>query len=305
MARWTLAHIPDQSGRTALITGANSGLGLETARALASKGAHVILGCRNVKKGQVAIDDIGTTCPGAKLSLQLVDVSSLASVAEAAASVKEQHSALDLLINNAGIMATPRGDTVDGFEQQFATNHLGHFALTGHFLPLLSAAPAARVVHVSSIAARQGQMRFDDLMHRKGYRPFKVYAQSKLCNQLFAYELQRRLAAADSSVVSIAAHPGFAQTNLLSGVWAAGPIAPLVRPFIPLFWNDAVKGALPQLFAATSMEAEPGGYYGPGGLGEMAGYPKPARPPRAALDESAAKQLWEVSAELSGVRYLM
>lgn len=302
--RWTTEDIPDQTGRVALVTGGNSGLGLETCRALAGKGATVVLCCRTPAKGEAAREDILGTHPAASVEVQTLDVAALDSVQQAANALLERHPAIHLLVNNAGIMATPKGQTVDGFEQQFGTNHLGHFALTGRLLPALKAASGARVVHVSSLAARGGRMRWDDLMHEKGYSPLAVYNQSKLANQLFAYGLQRRLAAHGIDASSIAAHPGFAQTNLLTTTQGVRAFVGLVRPVIGMFWNDAAQGALPQLFAATAPDAEAGGYYGPDGLGERAGWPAPSFVPKAARSETDQDRLWTVSEELTGVRYL-
>lgn len=302
--RWTVADIPDQTGRVAVVTGGNSGLGLETCRALAGAGATVVLGARRPDAGEAARADILRTHPQAAVEVARLDVGDLAQLQEAASAVVARHPAIDLLVNNAGIMATPQGTTADGFEQQLGVNHLGHFALTGHLLPALEAAPAARVVHVSSLAALDGRMAWDDLMHAARYQPFTVYCQSKLANQLFAYGLQRRLAVAGSATASIAAHPGFAQTNLLSTTRGVSWLTPVVRPLIGLMWNDAARGALPQLFAATSPDAEPGGYYGPDGWGERAGWPTAARVPAAARVEADQDRLWAESERLTGVRYL-
>lgn len=302
--RWTTDDIPDQSGRVAVVTGGNSGLGLETCRALAGKGATVVLGCRTPAKGEAAREDILASHPEADVRVEHIDVASLDAVSKAAARILLDHPRIDLLVNNAGIMATPQGQTVDGFEQQLGTNHLGHFALTGLLLPGLRDAPGARVVHVSSLAARGGRMRWDDLMHTRGYRPLPVYNQSKLANQLFAYGLQRRLEAHGVDARSIAAHPGFAQTNLLTTTQGVQSLAGLIKPVIGMFWNDAAQGALPQLYAATAPDAQPGGYYGPDGWGERAGYPAPSFVPKAARSEADQDRLWEVSEALTGVSYL-
>lgn len=302
-SRWCETDIPDLSGKTALVTGGNSGLGLETCRALAGRGARVLLGSRDPVRGEIARTDILRAHPGAAVEVVEVDVASLASVEAAAAAIAARTEALDVLVNNAGVMATPQGQTTDGFELQLGTNHLGHFALTGRLFGLLAAAPAARVVHVSSLAARDGAMRWDDLMHRTNYHPFRVYAQSKLANQLFAFGMHRRMQALGSSVDSIAAHPGFAQTNLLSTTRGASWLAPIIKPFIGMVWNDAAQGALPQLYAACAPEAEPGGYYGPDGRGERVGWPAPARIPEAATSEADQDRLWRESEDLTGVRW--
>jgi protochlorophyllide reductase len=296
---WTCADIPDQQGRTALITGANSGLGLETARALAGKGARVLLACRSLEKAEAACQDLVSTNGGEAIPLEL-DLADLQSVREAAARVTALATGLDLLINNAGVMAPPRQLSVQGFELQFAVNHLGHFALTQQLLPALR--PGARVVHVSSGASYFGRIAFDDLQGEQRYDAWAAYAQSKLANVMTALELQRRLDVQGAEVRSIAAHPGLARTNLQpTSVAARGSRVEALayRLMDPLF-QSAAMGALPQLFAATAAAAEPGGFYGPGGLGNLKGYPKACRIAPAALDAAACARLWSVSAELCG-----
>jgi len=294
---WTLADCPDQQGRTALITGANSGLGLETARALAQRGARVVLACRSLAKAEAACQELAAEREGELIPLEL-DLADLASVRRGAAAVAERHGAIDLLINNAGVMAPPRQLSAQGFELQFAVNHLGHFALTQQLLPVLR--PGARVVHVSSGASYFGRIAFDDLQGEQRYDAWAAYAQSKLANIMTALELQRRLDAQGAKVLSIAAHPGLARTNLQpTSVAARGSRVEALayRLMDPLF-QSAAMGALPQLFAATAPAAEPGGFYGPGGLGNMKGYPKACRIAPAALDAAACEQLWAVSEEL-------
>jgi protochlorophyllide reductase len=294
---WTLADCPDQQGRTALITGANSGLGLETARALAQRGARVVLACRSLAKAKAARQELAAEREGELIPLEL-DLADLASVRRGAAAVAERLGAIDLLINNAGVMAPPRQLSAQGFELQFAVNHLGHFALTQQLLPVLR--PGARVVHVSSGASYFGRIAFDDLQGEQRYDAWAAYAQSKLANMMTALELQRRLDVQGAKVLSIAAHPGLARTNLQpTSVAARGSRVEALayRLMDPLF-QSAAMGALPQLFAATAPAAEPGGFYGPGGLGNMKGYPKACRIAPAALDAAACEQLWAVSEEL-------
>ncbi|MBM5795947.1 MAG: SDR family NAD(P)-dependent oxidoreductase [Cyanobacteria bacterium M_surface_7_m2_037] len=296
---WTCADIPDQSGRTALITGANSGLGLETARALAQRGARVVLACRSLAKAEAAGQALSGDGGGAgeliPLQLNLAD---LTSVRQGAQTVAERWGGIDLLINNAGVMAPPRQLSAQGFELQFAVNHLGHFALTQQLLPALQ--PGARVVHVSSGASYFGRIAFDDLQGEQRYDAWAAYAQSKLANMMMALELQRRLDRQGAEVRSIAAHPGLARTNLQpTSVEARGSRVEALayRLMDPLF-QSAAMGALPQLFAATAPDAEPGGFYGPGGLGNFKGYPKACRIAPAALDTAACERLWSVSEEL-------
>ena len=294
---WTCDAIPDQRGRTALITGANSGLGLETARALAAKGARVVMACRNQSKAEAACQKLTPGNGGELIPLEL-DLADLASVRRGATEVAERWGGLDLLINNAGVMAPPRQLSAQGFELQFAVNHLGHFALTQQLLPLLR--PGGRVVHVSSGASYFGRIAFDDLQGEQRYDAWAAYAQSKLANVMTALELQRRLNGQGAAVLSIAAHPGLARTNLQpTSVAARGSRVEALayRLMDPLF-QSAAMGALPQLFAATASDAEPGGFYGPGGLGNLKGYPKACRIAPAALDAAACNQLWEVSEEL-------
>lgn len=299
--RWTCDNIPDQQGRTALITGANSGLGLETARALAAKGARVVMACRSQAKAEAACQELrgdnGGSGGGELIPLEL-NLADLASVHQGAQAVAERWGTVDLLINNAGVMAPPRQLSAQGFELQFAVNHLGHFALTQQLLPLLR--PGARVVHVSSGASYFGRIAFDDLQGEQRYDAWAAYAQSKLANMMTALELQRRLDAQGAKVLSIPAHPGLARTNLQpTSVAARGSRVEALayRLMDPLF-QSAAMGALPQLFAATAPAAAPGGFYGPGGMGNMKGYPKACRIAPAALDTAACEQLWGLSEEL-------
>ena len=299
--RWDVGRIPDQSGRTAVVTGANSGLGLVTARELARAGATVVMACRNLDKGHAAVDAIRSAVPQAQLQLDELDLASLASVRSFADRFTATRDGLDLLINNAGVMAPPRRLTADGFELQFGTNHLGHFALTGLLLPQLEGGEDARVVTLSSTAHRTGRIAFDNLNGDRHYFRWRAYGQSKLANLLFALELDRRLRASGSTVKSLAAHPGYAATNLQSAA------APLVDRLVMKVANAVVAqsdemGALPTLYAATEPGLEGGIYVGPDGIAEQRGYPKIVQPNGAARDEATARRLWEVSADLTGVR---
>ncbi|MBN1528497.1 MAG: SDR family oxidoreductase [Thermoleophilaceae bacterium] len=301
-AGWTAADIPDQSGRTAVVTGANSGLGLVTARELARAGARVVMACRNLEKGAGARTAILAEVPGAELELEQLDLSSLDSVRAFAARYRQGHDGLDLLINNAGVMATPRRRTADGFELQFGTNHLGHFALTGRLIETIEGRADGRVVTLSSNAHKFGRISFGNLGGERRYFRWSAYGQSKLANLLFALELDRRLRAAGSSVKSLAAHPGYAATNLQH----AGPPgidSAIMRVSNALVAQSEDMGALPELYAATAPGLEGGTYVGPDGLGEHRGHPHRVSPNRAARDERAARRLWEVSEELTGVRY--
>lgn len=304
MAFFTTDDIPDQTGRLAIITGATGGLGLETALALAAKGAEVVLAARNPRKGDEAERLIRTAVPGAQVRFEPVDLASLASVEAFAERVLGAGRPIDILINNAGVMALPRRQvTVDGFEMQFATNYLSHFALTGRLLPLL-AQGRSRVVQLSSVAHKGGRIRLNDLNHETGYRPWPVYQQSKLAMLMFAIELQRRSDAAGWGLTSVAAHPGFAHTDLMANgpavgggglhAWGIGLIERLAG-------HSAASGALPTLMAATSPHVAPGGYYGPQGWQDLKGPPGLAGVRPQALDARMAGGLWAASERLSGV----
>jgi NAD(P)-dependent dehydrogenase (short-subunit alcohol dehydrogenase family) len=305
MTGWTTADIPSQNGRTAVITGATGGLGYETALALAGAGAVVVLTGRNDAKGRHAIEQIRGRFPDARISYETLDLASLASVADFAARFAAAHAALDLLINNAGVMALPkRQATADGFEMQFGTNYLGHYALTAHLLALLRRGDQPRVVNVSSLTHRWGAINCDDLQSQRSYAPAKAYSQSKLAMLMFALELQRRSDAAGWGLMSNAAHPGYARTDLIAnGPGARGllwQINKLLRPYIS---QSAAEGALPTLFAATSPEAKAAGYYGPNEFYELKGLPVPAKIMPQAEDAAAAARLWDVSAALTGVSF--
>ena len=296
----TMNEIPDQHGRIAVITGANSGIGLEAARELARAGAHVIMACRDTGKGEAAAATIRETVPDAELDVAQLDLAALGSVRVFAERYPHDH--LDLLINNAGVMVPPYTSTVDGFELQFATNHLGHFALTGLLLDRLRATPGARVVTVSSTAHKIGHIDFDDLQSERAYRRWRAYGQSKLANLLFMFELDRRLRASDADVLSVAAHPGYSATNLQ---FAATPSR--VERLGSVVLNRVVaqsaeRGALPTLYAATA-DIPGGSFVGPDGFQEMRGAPTLVKPTRAARDPDTARRLWEVSEELTGVHF--
>lgn len=299
-ARWSWAAIPDQSGRLALITGANSGLGLESARALLARGATVLLACRSLERAEAARQELlagggGASGAGEVERLEL-DLADLDSVVQAAATVADRYGRLDLLLNNAGVMAPPRQFTRQGFELQFGVNHLGHYALTRLLLPLLQASPGARVVQVTSGAQYFGRLDFDDLQGERRYDRWAAYGQSKLANVVLAHELQRRC----PGLLSAAAHPGLARTNLQPASIAASGASfegVVYRLLDPLF-QSAAQGALPQLFAATAPEVEPAGHYGPNQFGGMRGWPAAVRPAAAALDPAQGERLWQVSEEL-------
>ncbi|MFE9621705.1 oxidoreductase [Streptomyces sp. NPDC006527] len=301
--RWTAARIPDQTGRVHVVTGATSGLGLATTRALVRVGAHVVLAVRDPEKGRRTIAELTAEQPGARLEVRRLDLADLDSVQAFADGLRADHARLDVLVNNAGVMAPPRTLSAQGHELQFAANHLGHFALTGLLLDRLSAGRDPRVVTVSSINHRQGVLRFDDLGGERGYRPMAFYNRSKFANAVFGRELHRRLTAAGSPVRSLLAHPGYARTNLQFD----GPVR-LYRVLFghlggPLFAQPADRGALPQLYAATAPEARGGEFIGPDGPGELRGSPTRVRLSDAAADEETGRRLWEVSERLTGVKY--
>jgi NAD(P)-dependent dehydrogenase (short-subunit alcohol dehydrogenase family) len=309
MAGWTAADIPDQSGRVAVVTGANSGIGRVSARELARAGASVILACRDTARGETALEDVRVGAKDAAPELRRLDLADLSSVREFANDVSERHEGIDLLINNAGVMAPPRRLTADGFELQLGTNHLGHFALTGLLLDRLLARPEPRVVTVSSSAHRIGRIDFDDLQKERRYERWTAYGQSKLANLLFAYELQRRADAADVALKSLAVHPGYAATNLqAAGPGIGGGLMARLNAGVMaignrLFAQSEEMGALPTLFAATAPELPGGSFAGPAGLAAQRGYPALADSSGASKDRETARRLWEVSEELTGVSY--
>lgn len=312
---WKAADIPPQAGKRVIITGANSGIGYHAALKLARKGAHVVLACRDREKGEAALVGLNTEAPGASLELAILDLASLASVREFAGNELAQRRPLHILINNAGVMAPPRRlETADGFELQFGTNVLGHFALTGLLLPALELAAAGsalestgrpRIVTIASIAHKRGRINLDDLQFTRNYAPMKTYQQSKLANLMLAFELDRRLRAASSPIMSVAAHPGVAHTPLFSkGDYSATEKAArkLLGEVIEILLNTDAEGALPTLYAATSPDATDGGYYGPQGFQEMRGeHVGPAKIAPQARDTAVATNLWKICEDLTGV----
>ena len=307
MAKWKNDDIPDQSGRTILITGANSGLGLRSAEALAAKGAKVLLACRNLVKGGEALESVAAGATGPAPEVVHLDLADLDSVASTAAKLNGSLDRLDVLMDNAGVMALPdRQETKQGFEMQFGTNHLGHFALTGRLLPLLLAADAPRVVAVSSMGHRPGSIRWDDPNWRTGtYRSWPAYFQTKLANLLFTAELQRQASEHGTALLAAAAHPGASHTNLATNGPATGSAIMRVGSRVSdrFFSQSDAMGALPQLYAATMPDVAPNSYYGPDGFLEQRGYPRPVGRTNKASNADDAKRLWAMSEDLTGVTY--
>ena len=313
MAPNLVVSVPDLSGKLAVITGSNSGLGFGLARRLSAAGADVVMAIRNRAKGEAAIDEIRATVPDAKLTIKPLDLSSLVGVAALGEQLNADGRPIDILINNAGVMTPPKRDTTtDGFELQFGSNHLGHFALTAHLMPLLRAADSPRVVSLSSLAARQGRIHFDDPQFEKSYTPMRAYGQSKLAVLMFARELDRRSKEAGWGILSDAAHPGLTKTNLQ----ISGPSHGRARPSMmeqlyklswrltPFLWQEIDEGILPALYAAASAQAEGGAFYGPRGIHEAAGGGvKKAKLPARARDDADCRRLWEISEQLTGVSY--
>lgn len=295
MVEWTSTNIPDQRGRTAIVTGSSAGIGFETARALAAKGATVVLAVRSLEKGEVARDAIARAHPAARIELQRLDLSSLASVCTAAEELRAKHDRIDLLINNAGVMTKSRSTTDDGFELHFGTNHLGHFALTGLLLDRILATSGSRVVTVSSPGHRypRSGIRFEDLQWERRFWPLGAYGQSKLANLMFTYELQRRLR--DTATIAVAAHPGGSRTDMVAN-------APTIVRLIGLaLFQSAQMGALPTLRAATDPTVSGGEYYGPGGIAEQRGYPVIVSSNASSYDVEQQQKLWALSEEMTGV----
>jgi NAD(P)-dependent dehydrogenase (short-subunit alcohol dehydrogenase family) len=301
MSGWTADEIPDQSGRTVLVTGANSGLGLVTARELARAGATVVLTARDRSKCDAAVAEIRQSVPDALLDPRLLDLASLETVRQLASGVAADHERIDVLVNNAGVMMPPQSQTADGFELQFGTNHLGHFALTGLLLERIGGEDP-RVVTVTSLEHRPGRIDFDDLDLHRGYDPRPAYQRSKLANAAFGIELDRRLRAAGSPVKSVLAHPGYSATNLQS-TGPTGLMKQILRVGNALLAQDAEDGSRPQLYAATAPGVESGEFYGPDGLYEARGHPKRVRATSRARDPELGRRLWEVSEEMTGVSY--
>ena len=307
MPRWTPEDAPRIDGRVAVVTGASSGLGERTAEALAARGAHVVLATRDAARTAAAMERIRSRVPGASLSHVPLDLADLTSVRAAAERIATDHPRLDLLVANAGVMAIPRASSAQGFELQLAVNHLGHQALTALLLPAVTAA-AGRIVVVSSGVHRMGRIDPDDLDGSRGpYRAWAAYARSKLANLLFVAELQRRLTAAGSPVLALAAHPGFASTGLqevgprLRGGLSARLVAPVTGAATRLVAQSAAQGALPQLYAALAPDVEPGAYYGPDGPGEMRGWPTRVTSSRTARDPDLARAVWEATERATGI----
>jgi NAD(P)-dependent dehydrogenase (short-subunit alcohol dehydrogenase family) len=304
--KWSAADVPDQSGRVAVVTGSNTGIGYQTAAVLASCGAHVVLAVRDLAKGNAALSRIVAAHPGADVTLQALDLSSLDSVHSAADALRAAYPRIDLLINNAGVMWTPKRVTADGFEMQFGTNHLGHFALTGLLLDHLLGVRNSRVVTVSSLGHRiRAAIHFDDLQWQRGYDRVAAYGQSKLANLLFTYELQRRLAARatenGAATMALAAHPGGSNTELARNL--PGIFQPIKAVLGPLLFQSAAMGALPTLRAATDPTARGGQYYGPDGFLEQRGHPRLVASSAQSHDEELQRRLWAVSEELTGVTF--
>jgi NAD(P)-dependent dehydrogenase (short-subunit alcohol dehydrogenase family) len=294
--QWTAEQIPDMTGKFVIVTGANSGIGYDTALVLTSKGATVVMACRNLQKANPAADRIRQLNPSGTVEVMQLDLGDLESVRRFVAEFRGRYERLDLLINNAGIMVPPYGKTVQGFETQFGVNHLGHFALTGLLIDLVIHTPQSRIVTVSSIAHRMGTIHFEDLNWEKKYKPSPAYGQSKLANLLFTYELQRKLTAAGKETLAVAAHPGWTATNLQ----AHSPLALFLNRF---FAQDPSMGALPTLYAATSPDVNGGQYFGPGGFLEFNGFPKKVKSNARSHDTDLASRLWDVSEDLSGVTF--
>ena len=303
---FTADDIPTLAGKNILITGANSGLGLESARALAKHGAHVILACRTLAKANAAAEQIRAETPTASLEPEALDLSDLSSVRSFARELSARHTHLDVLLNNAGVMATPYMRTSDGFELQFGTNHLGHFALTGLLFELIVKTPGSRIVNVSSVAHRMGKLRFDDPNWEHGYSKWGAYGMSKLANLLFTYELARRCAVGGIGVLVVAAHPGYSSTNLQirGGELAQNKLTTWAsKVFTPLVAQDAARGALPEIYAAVASDVSSGDYIGPDGFYEMRGAPRKVRSNARSHDAGDMQRLWELSERLTGVHF--
>ena len=300
---WAAAHVPDQTGRVAVVTGANSGIGFETARALALRGARVVLACRNLEKARTAQARILSERPNAITQVLQLDLADLDSVSTFASDFTAAYDRLDLLINNAGVMALPeRSETEQGFEMQLGVNVLGHFALTGRLLPTILETPGSRVVTVSSLAHKRGRIAFEDLQSERAYSPWGAYSQSKLGDLVFALELQRRLTAAGSDTLSVASHPGWTSTELGEDMVEGNKVVGLVFGALwPVVAMDTWRGALPSLVAATSSDVRPGDYIGPNGLGETRGVPARAQKTAAAENPATGERLWAICEQLTGV----
>ena len=302
--KWTIKDIPDLTGKTIIVTGANSGLGFESVKAFASKGALVIIACRSLNRGEVAKKQITESYPTSKLKVMELNLMDLESITDFVTRFKQNNTRLDVLLNNAGIMTVPYGLTKNGFESQVGTNHLGHFALTGLLVDLLKSTPKSRVVNVSSMAHKQGFMDFDNLLFENGkeYTPMKAYGRSKLANLLFTFELQRYFDKEATDSLAVAAHPGLSNTSLarhLEGKW----LFELMRPLLDRIAQPAAMGALPQIRASVDPGVKKNEFYGPSGFLEFSGYPVLVQPNKAALDMESAKRLWEISEKLTSISF--
>lgn len=295
--KWDANDIPEQRGKVVIVTGSSSGIGFETARVLASKGALVILAVRNLTKGNNAIDRIKTQFKNCEVSIMELNLADLGSIKNFAENFKKNFSRLDLLINNAGVMIPPYSKTADGFELQFGTNHLGHFALTGLLMDLIKNTKDSRIINVSSGAHRTGNLNFEDLnWEKRKYKPWRAYGDSKIANLYFTYELQRRYDNSDPGIIAAASHPGWTATDLqrYSGIF---------RFFNPFFAQKPAMGALPTLYAATAPHVKSGDFFGPGGWQEWRGYPKKVESNKLSHDKNIAAQLWNISEELTGIKF--
>ena len=303
MTKWTTRNMPSQAGRTAVVTG-TGGLGYEDALALARAGASVVIAGRNPQKGGEAVARIQQDVPGAHIRFGRLDLGNLASVARFADELRAEQPSLDILINNAGVMTPPQRQVPsDGYELQLGTNHLGHFALTAHLLPLLKNGKQARVISLGSVAARNGAIDFSDLQAERSYNAMAVYSQSKIACIMFAFEFSRRSKQANWGIQSMAAHPGVSRTDLLTNQGGGRTAAGMVRRALPFLFQPVWQGALPTLYAATDPHAQDGAYYGPDRLGGTRGYPTLEKPPQQALDGAVASRLWEISEALTGVAF--
>lgn len=304
--KWTAAQIPSQAGKTILVTGANSGIGYQAALEFARHGAHVLLGSRSAAKGEAAVARLRSEISNANVEPALLDLASLASIRTSTETFLRRGSKLDVLVNNAGVMALPSRElTPDGFERQFGTNHLGHFALTGLLLPALKLAASSRVVTVASLAHRNGKIEWDNLQGERRYDAWDAYNRSKLANLLFAKELNRKASLAGLPLLSIPVHPGVSRTNIFeNGPGTKSFKGLMLRIFAPVLTQDDAMGALPTEYAATAPDVTGGEYIGPDGFGELKGFPKVVGPKPQALDQVTGERLWQVSEELTGVRYL-
>ncbi len=301
---WSHEQLADMSDKVVVVTGGNSGLGFECVKVFSAHGAQVVMASRNADKADAAIEEISAIQPDARITPMLLDLADLGVVREFCDKFVNRFEKLDVLMNNAGVMAIPQSQTSDGFERQFGSNHLGHFALTGRLLPMLLATPRSRVVSVTSMAANGSQIRFEDLMGTRRYGRWTAYRQSKLANMLFGRELQRRLSESGSDTISVVAHPGFSNSNLSKGpLQGASPVMALVEKTVKLICQPQADGALPQLYAATEADVRGDDYFGPSRVFQMRGAPRRVSYPKSGRDLDAAETLWKTSAELTGVHF--